>query len=307
MTIWQNIVTYFNRYLAFPNITVIDIIEILIIAVIFYEIMIWFKRTRAWTLFKGIVIILIMVLLAAIFNFNTILWIASKVVGLGVIALVIIFQPELRRALEQLGRKSVFVNIFGNAQGGSRPERFSDKTMEEILKAVDELSREKTGALICIERDESLAEYESTGIPIDAVVSSQLLVNIFEDKTPLHDGAVIIRDDRIVSATSYLPMSQSRDIGKQYGTRHRAAKGVSELTDAFTVVVSEETGKISVTYMGDFFTNVSEADLKNQLIEIQENDVSDITVWKRMRSWLTGSGKEEEGSEERNAENSKNA
>ena len=149
MTIWQNIVTYFNRYLAFPNITVIDIIEILIIAFIFYELMIWFKRTRAWTLFKGIVIILLMVLLAAIFNFNTILWIASKVVGLGVIALVIIFQPELRRALEQLGRKSVFVNIFGNPSS-SKPERFSDKTMEEILKAVDELAREKTGALICI-------------------------------------------------------------------------------------------------------------------------------------------------------------
>ena len=150
-------------------------------------------------------------------------------------------------------------------------------------------------------------EYETTGIPIDAVVSSQLLVNIFEDKTPLHDGAVIIRDDRIVSATSYLPMSASKDIGKQYGTRHRAAKGVSEVTDAFTIVVSEETGRISVTYMGDFFSNISEADLKNQLIEIQENDVSDITVWKRMRDWFLSPGKEDDSNEERDAKNSKNS
>ncbi len=268
MTIWENIVEFFNRYLSFPNITVIDVIEIVIIALIFYKLMMWFKKTRAWSLFKGIITILVIVLLAAIFNFNTILWIASKVVSIGIIALVVIFQPELRRALDQLGRRSILRGILRTGSR-DRAERFTDRTMEEVLRAVDELSRDKTGALVCIEMDVSLAEYETTGIPIDSVISSQLLVNIFEDKTPLHDGAVIIRDDRIISATVYLPMSTTQDMGKKYGTRHRAGKGVSEVTDAFTIIVSEETGEISYTYLNNFVSNVSEADLKNKLIEIQ--------------------------------------
>lgn len=296
MNIWDNIISYFNRYLTFPNITVIDIIEIVIIAFCFYKVMIWFKKTRAWSLFKGIIIILVIVLLAAIFNFNTILWIASKVIGLGVIAIVIIFQPELRRALESLGRRSVFSNFFSVGSRG-QSLRFSNETMEEILRATAELASEHTGALICMERDVSLAEYEGTGIAIDAVVSSQLIQNIFEDKTPLHDGAVIIRDDRIVSATSYLPMSTSQDIGKQFGTRHRAGKGISEVTDSFTIIVSEETGSISYAYLGEFVHNVSEADLKNKMIEIQGREVAEESFFSRIGSWFKNLGKEDESDE----------
>ena len=267
MSFIQNIISYFHKYFSLTSITVIDVIEIIIIAVLFYYLMIWFKRTRAWTLFKGIVMILIVVLLAAIFNFNTILWIASKTLSVGIIALIVIFQPELRRALEQLGRRSIFRGILFSS--GSKKLRFSDKMVEEILKAVTDLSRDKTGALICLEMDVSLSEYAHTGIELDSVVSSQLLENIFEDKTPLHDGAVIIRDERIVAATCYLPMSASRTLNKKYGTRHRAALGLSEVTDAITIVVSEETGSIAITMGGHLYEDLDTGELKKRLLEAQ--------------------------------------
>lgn len=267
MSFWQNIVSVFHKYFSISSITVTDIIEIIIIAVLFYYLLVWFRRTRAWSLFKGLIVVLVLLMLAAIFNLNTILWIASRVLSVGVIGLIIIFQPELRRALESLGGRSFFRRLFTTDRGDKK--RFSDKTMEEILHAVTLLSKEKTGALICIELDVSLSEYEHTGIDVDAVVSSELLGNIFEDKTPLHDGAVIIRDDRIVAATCYLPMSNSRTLDKKYGTRHRAALGLSEATDSFTIVVSEETGAISVAYNGELKENMQIAELKNRMIEIQ--------------------------------------
>lgn len=267
MSFWQNIVSVFHKYFSISQITVTDIIEIIIIAVLFYYLLVWFRKTRAWSLFKGLVVILVLLMLAAIFNLNTILWIASRVLSVGVIGLIIIFQPELRRALESLGGRSLFRRLFTTDRGDNK--RFSDKTMEEILHAVALLSKEKTGALICIELDVSLSEYEHTGIDVDAVVSSELLGNIFEDKTPLHDGAVIIRDDRIVAATCYLPMSNSRTLDKKYGTRHRAALGLSEATDSFTIVVSEETGAISVAYNSELKENMQIAELKNRMIEIQ--------------------------------------
>ena len=267
MSIWQNIVSFFNRYFTIPSITVIDVIEIIIIAVMFYYLLTWFRRTRAWSLFKGLIVILVLLLLAAIFNFNTILWLASRVLSVGVIGLIIIFQPELRHALESLGGKNIFRSMFTTDRGNTK--RFSDRTMEGILKAVYDLSKDRTGALICIELDVPLTEYEHTGIAVDAVVTSELLENIFEDKTPLHDGAVIVRDDRIVAATCYLPMSSSRTLNKKYGTRHRAALGLSEATDAFTIVVSEETGGVSIAYGGELIEDVKIAELKNRMIGIQ--------------------------------------
>ena len=267
MSFWQNIVSFFHKYLSVSNITAVDVIEIIIIAILFYYVLTWFRKTRAWSLFKGLIFILVLLMIAAILNFNTILWIASKVLSVGVIGLIIIFQPELRRALESLGGRKMFRGLFTSDRGSAK--RFSDETMEEILKSVADLSKDRTGALICIELDVSLREYEHTGIEVDAKVSSELLENIFEDKTPLHDGAVIIRDDRIVAATCYLPMSNSRTLNKKYGTRHRAALGLSEATDSFTVVVSEETGGISIAYNGELREQVALADLKNQMIEIQ--------------------------------------
>ena len=257
-------------------------------------------------MFKGIIIILIIILLAAIFNFNTILWLASKIIGIGIIAIVIIFQPELRRALESLGRRSFFSTLFNSSSKDSE-DTFTDHTMEEILEAVEELSSEKTGALICIEKDVSLSEYEGTGLPIDAVVTRQLLVNIFEDKTPLHDGAVVIRNNRVTAATCYLPMSASNDLGKQYGTRHRAGKGISEVSDAFTIIVSEETGGISFTYMGEFHSQISVAELKNKMIEIQGKSVEYVTLRQRIKEWLKNLTKEDEDNESSDEKDSKSA
>ena len=278
MSFLQNIISYFHKYFSLTSITVIDVIEIIIIAILFYYLLIWFRRTRAWTLFKGIVVILVVVLLAAIFNFNTILWIASKTLSVGIIALIIIFQPELRRALEQLGRRSIFRGIFFSS--GAKKLRFSDKMVEEILKAVTDLSRDKTGALICLEMNVGFGEYEHTGIVLDSVVSSQLLENIFEDKTPLHDGAVIIRDERIVAATCYLPMSASRTLNKKYGTRHRAALGLSEVTDAFTIVVSEETGAISLALGGHLYEDLDTGELKKRLLDAQAGTMEESLISK---------------------------
>ena len=267
MSFWQNIVSVFHKYFSIASITAVDIIEIIIIAVLFYYLLTWFRKTRAWSLFKGLILVLVLLLLAAIFNFNTIVWIASKVLSVGVIGLIIIFQPELRRALESLGGRKMFRGLFTTDRGNQK--RFSDRTMEEVLHAVSDLSKYRIGALICFELDVPLSEYEHTGISLDAVVSSELLENIFEDKTPLHDGAVIVRDDRIVAATCYLPMSSSRTLDKKYGTRHRAALGLSEATDSFTIVVSEETGAISVAYRGELNEDMQIGDLKNRMIEVQ--------------------------------------
>ena len=268
MSVWDNIVSYFHKYFSIPSVSVIDIIEMVIIAVIFYYLIIWFKRTSAWTLFKGIIIVLIIMLLASIFYFSTILWIGSNTLSVGVIALIIIFQPELRTALQQLGRRRIFINNTDSAQ------RFSDDALNEILKAVSDLSASKTGAIITIEQNNSLFEYQATGIAIDAVISSQLLENIFEDKTPLHDGAVIIKDGKIASATCYLPLSSSRSLNKKYGTRHRAALGVSEVTDAFSIVISEETGNVAITLTGNFIEDVTPIDLKNRLYAVQNRQLA---------------------------------
>ncbi len=269
-SIWHTLVSYIRQYFSITSISVTDIIEILIITFLFYEIMIWFKKTRAWALFKGIIIILIIVLLAAVFQFNTILWIASKTVGVGLIGIIIIFQPELRRALEQLGKGKLYRKILGV---GRDKIRISDRDIDEILEAVRVMSDVHTGALICLEKDIALGEYENTGIKLDSDISRQLIINIFENKTPLHDGAIIIRDDKIVAATCYLPMSENLSLNKRYGTRHRAAVGLSEVTDAMTIVVSEETGDISVATAGELEEQVSITDLKNRLLAYQKSGI----------------------------------
>ncbi len=274
MSFWDNIVSYFHKYLSLTSFNVIDAIEIVVIAILFYYLMVWFKKTRAWALFKGIVIILIIILIAAIFSFNTIVWIASRTLSVGIIGLFIIFQPELRRALEQIGQRKIFRGLFSGDKG--KNIRFSDRTIDEILRAVSNLSRNKTGALICIEAGIGLGEYEKTGIELDAEVSSQILENIFVDKTPLHDGAVIIRNDRVVAATCYLPLSSNYSLNKKYGTRHRAALGLSEVCDAFTIIVSEETGEIAIALKGEFLEDVEVTELKEKLLEAQKPSGSKI-------------------------------
>lgn len=239
---------FFSNILSyFPRITVSNIFEIIIIAYLVYEILLWIKNTRAWLLLQGMVIILAFMAVAAIFRFDTILWLAGKLAAIAVTAVVVIFQPELRRALEQLGSRNLFSFMFITSRSAGA---FTENTVDEIVKAAYELSKAKTGALMVIEREESLENIEETGIDIDAVITSQLIINIFEHNTPLHDGAVVIRGNRISSATCYLPLSDNMNISKDLGTRHRAAIGISEVTDSFTIVVSEETGRISVARSG---------------------------------------------------------
>ena len=232
--------------LGMPDISmsIVDIIEILIIAFLFYHILLWVKNTRAWNLFKGIVVILLFVLVAAVFQMNTILWLAENTLNVGLIALVIIFQPELRKALESLGGKNVLGKVFNF--GKTEENKFSDHTIDELIKACYAMGKVKTGALIVIEDEILLNEYIRTGIDVDAILSSQLLINIFEKNTPLHDGALIISKGRIVAAGCILPVSKDVTIPQHYGLRHRAALGLAERTSALCIIVSEETGRISV-------------------------------------------------------------
>lgn len=260
--------TFKDKYLTWMNlpvITQIDIVEIVIIAFLLYNVLVWIKNTRAWMLFKGLLVILMFVLVAAVFQMNTILWIAEKTISVGVMALVIIFQPELRRALEQLGRKNFLTGWLSFEFGKNEVKKFSDKTINELVKACYEMGRVKTGALIVIEDSVMLTEYERTGIGVDAIVTSQLLINIFEKNTPLHDGAIIVRGDRVVSATCYLPLSDNMELSKELGTRHRAAVGISEVSDALTIVVSEETGNVSVAVGGSLMRSLTSDQLKAQL------------------------------------------
>lgn len=249
------------------SMSVVDFIEILIIAVLLYQVLLWIKSTRAWTLFKGIIVILLFVLIAAIFQMSTILWVAENTLNVGLIALVIIFQPELRKALENIGGKNILNKFFDF--GKSEAPKFSDRTIDELVKACYAMGKVKTGALIVIEDNILLNEYVRTGIDVDAIVSSQLLINIFEKNTPLHDGAVIIRGDRVVSATCYLPLSDSLSLSKDLGTRHRAAVGISENSDSMTIIVSEETGSVSIAYLGRIYRDVETSFLREKLVELQ--------------------------------------
>ena len=257
-----------------PNVRWTDIVEIMILSFLIYHILLWIKNTRAWSLLKGLLVVGVFVALAAVFNMSTILWIVQHVTGLAVTAIVILLQPELRSAMEELGQTNILSSLF-NLDNTRTPEgRFSDKTINEIVRACTQMAKVKTGALIVIEQTTPLHEYERTGIDIDAAVTSQLLINIFEKNTPLHDGAVIIRKNRIVSATCYLPLSENR-MDKNLGTRHRAGVGISEVTDSLTIIVSEETGDISIAYRGALRQEVDADYLKERLVTLQNKEIQE--------------------------------
>ena len=254
--------------LRIPDLRWTDFFESLIIAFLTYHILLWFQNTRAWQLMKGIAVIVAVALAAAFLNMTTILWFFQHIAGIAVTALIIILQPELRSAMEELGRKDFLSSLFRMDPGKTEEGRFSDRTINELVRACTVMGRVRTGALIVIEQTTPLLEWVRSGIEIDAILSSQLLINIFEKNTPLHDGAVIIKGNRIVSATSYLPLSSTR-LDKDLGTRHRAAVGISEETDALTLVVSEETGHLSYTYKGRLWNHVTPEELKEALILLQ--------------------------------------
>ena len=276
--------------ISLPAIGIIDVIEIGLISFLVYQVMVWVKYTRAYTLLKGILFVLLFLLIAYIFKMNTILWIVANLADVMIIAVVVIFQQELRRALEQLGKKNFMSKIFAFDAGKEVKERFTDKTVNEIIKACFDMSEVKTGALIVIEQENMLREYERTGITVDAVLTSQLLINIFEHNTPLHDGAVIVRNNRIAAATCYLPLSDNMELSKQLGTRHRAGVGISEATDSLTIIVSEETGKVSVAENGRLISNVNSNTLRKILVKAQNKQVVDNS---KIRQLLKGRAKNE--------------
>lgn len=268
-----------------PKITFKNFIEIAIITILVYEMLIWIKNTRAWTLLKGILFILGFVLVAAILELDTILWLLEKTSYIAVTAILIIFQPELRKALEQLGSQNVLTNLF-STEDVKKNEEFTEKTINELVRACFEMGKVKTGALMVIERSTPLGEIERTGIEVDGIVTSQLLINIFEHNTPLHDGAVVIRGNRVTAATCYLPLSDNMTISKDLGTRHRAAVGVSETTDSVTLVVSEETGRVSVASGGQLRRIASGDELRSllsTLIRREEASTGRFRIWKGRR------------------------
>ena len=258
----DNIIGYIKSLQENPFELITLIIDLAIVIFLIYCFIKIVKGSRAWQLIKGIAFVVIITWISGLFNFKILNWILTGIMNLGVIAIIVIFQPELRRALEQLGTNKL-TQFFGIDKD------ISTKTKEDIYKAViasTELAKEKKGALIVIERDIKIQDIIATGIPLDAEVSPQLLVNIFEPKTPLHDGAVIISGNKIAAAACVLPLADDSDIAKELGTRHRAAIGMSKESDSIVIVISEETGKISVAKDGTLIADVREDVLKKILI-----------------------------------------
>lgn len=289
--------SYFSAFSSLETIRWNDIIEILLIAVFVYQFMLWIRNTRAYSLLKGILTVFVFIFLAYLFQMNTILWLVYTAGGYAITAVLVIFQPELRKTLEELGHKKIVSTFIPFDNSKKEPEgRFSDRTANEIVRASFEMGAVKTGALIVIEEETILNEYARTGIYLDSLVSSQLLINIFEHNTPLHDGAVIIRGDRVVAATCYLPLSDNLSLNKNLGTRHRAGVGISEVSDSLTIIVSEETGRVSVASNGKLQVGVTKEELKKILEEEQNKPKQEKQKVKR-KLWK-GLVKNEEKSNE---------
>jgi len=268
MTLWA----YFKTF-GFLDVLRL-IVDVSLVAFFIYKLIMLIKGTRAVQLIKGLVVLVIAGFLARVFELATISWVLSQLQLVILVALPVVFQPELRRALERLGRGKFF----------ARPISFlgvedMSRLINEIIRGVQALSRTKTGALIVVERETGLNDYIETGIKVDGFLSSELLVNIFSPMTPFHDGASIIRGDRLVAAACFLPLTDISYLGKQLGTRHRAAIGITEISDAVAIVVSEETGAISVAREGHITRYLDEKNLKEMLENLLLPKSSSHTFW----------------------------
>lgn len=255
-----------------------DVIDILIVAAVLYKLFTLIRETRAEQLTKGIVVLLVLTKLSEWLELYTINWILNNAMTVGTLALLIVFQPELRRALEYIGRSRFFTKSLIELRGESH-----EKVVEEIVEAAASLSRQKIGALIVLERQTGLNEVVETGTKLDALVSSDVLINIFIPNTPLHDGAVIIKDDRIKAAACFLPLTDNMNISKELGTRHRAALGISERSDSLSIVVSEETGAISLAENGTISRYLDTKTLRQILLDMyksKNNNQSFIIKWR---------------------------
>lgn len=254
----------------------INLIDIGVVWFATYKLMMLLRGTKAVQLFKGVLVIIVIKLISWYLGLRTVSWITDQIINWGIIAIIVIFQPEIRRGLEHLGRGSLF---FNNSKKQNEAE---EKMIESLDKAIQYMSKRRIGALITIEMNTGLEDYIETGIPLDADISGALLINIFIPNTPLHDGAVIIKDNRIAAAAAYLPLSESNLIPKELGTRHRAAVGISEVTDALTIVVSEETGGVTITKNNELIRNLTRQDylklLRNELIPAEEAEKKNAIV-----------------------------
>ena len=267
---------YFSS--LFLNVRIRDVVDILIVAAVLYKLFTLIRETRAEQLTKGIVVLLILTKLSDWLELYTINWILNNAMTVGTLALLIVFQPELRRALEYIGRSRLFTKSLIELRGESHL-----KVVEEIIEAAASLSRQKIGALIVLERQTGLNEVVETGTKLDALVSSDILINIFIPNTPLHDGAVIIKDDRIKAAACFLPLTDNMSISKELGTRHRAALGISERSDSLSLIVSEETGAISLAENGAISRYLDTKTLRQILLDMykpKNNNQSFITKWR---------------------------
>lgn len=252
----------------------VSLLDVLVVWYVIYMLMMLLRGTKAVQLFRGIVVIIFIKLASWYIGLETVSWIMDQVINWGIIAIIVIFQPEIRRGLEHLGRGSLFANY-------NRKENEAEiKLVDALDQAIQYMSKRRIGALITVQMNTGLDDYIETGIPLDADVSGALLINIFIPNTPLHDGAVIIKDNRIAVAAAYLPLSESNLIPKELGTRHRAAVGISEVTDALTIVVSEETGGVTITRNNELIRDLTQQDyrklLYNELVPTQEEKTNAV-------------------------------
>jgi len=277
LTILDTLITW----LSLPEMRPMDFVEIALIAVVFYYVIKWIKTTRAWVIVKGLIVLLLVWIAATLLKFDVILWLFTNTIGVGITAVLILFQPELRRVLETLGERKILpFDMF--TENKEKSERFSNDTLEALIEGTFAMARVKTGALIVIEQDLSVQEHlQYAGRMVDAIVSSELLINIFEKNTPLHDGAVIIRGDRVVCAKSVLPLSSNMQMNKDFGTRHRAGVGISEVTDCLAIIVSEETGRVALAQKGRPMENIDGDFLRAKLLRAQKGKEQETKKKKR--------------------------
>ncbi len=275
MAIWERIVAALLQL----NIEWRDIVDIVVMSFIFYRLILIIRGTRAEQLVKGLFLLLLAMVLSDQAGFDTLHWVLRQVMTVGLIAIPIVFQPELRRALEHLGRGKIFKSAFWNLNN----QEF-ENMLDELNKALPVLVKKRIGALIVIERSTGLKEWIDTGIPVEGVVTAELLVNIFFPRSPLHDGAVIIQGNQIVAAGCYLPLTEEPNLGKELGTRHRAGIGISEQSDAVAIIVSEETGIISIAHDGVLTRYLDEKKLNSLLSELCSPEKSEGISLKSWRS-----------------------
>ncbi|MST62465.1 TIGR00159 family protein [Peptostreptococcus anaerobius] len=260
---------FFNQlFQIITKISINDVVDMMIIAYIFYKILMFIKDTRAEQLFKGVVILLVATQLSGIFKLHTLYWILVKILEVGFILPFIIFQPELRAGLEHIGRNTSIRKL--GPQAASKYDMDLIESIESLLDAVYDMAEKKIGALVVIEGKTKLNEITETGTKINGEITKQLICNIFVPNTPLHDGAVIVRDLKVLSAACFLPLTQRKDLSKDLGTRHRAGIGISEISDCLTIIVSEESGKVSIARSGKIYRNIAKERLFNILREFEE-------------------------------------